>query len=179
MKLRYALVGTLASAAMVGGSACAADLIAVITPSHDNPFFKAEAEGAGAKAKELGYDVIFARPSTNNANKQSQLVDTARSPAVRKRSFSTTTPSDDATSQRSKGRRKQAFPEVPHRPRDQRLRHRARAVVAAEQAFSGRAARRSSRQADGRKGGSCRALGKESDTNADPLEGLSRRHRRL
>jgi hypothetical protein len=42
MKIRYALAGTmLASAAMIGGSAYAADLIAVITPSHDNPFFKA------------------------------------------------------------------------------------------------------------------------------------------
>ena len=46
MKLRYALAGALlASAAMMGGSAYAADLIAIITPSHDNPFFKAEAEG--------------------------------------------------------------------------------------------------------------------------------------
>jgi erythritol transport system substrate-binding protein len=27
-------------------------LLAIITPSHDNPFFKAEAEGALAKAKE-------------------------------------------------------------------------------------------------------------------------------
>ena len=77
MKLRYALVGVLlASAAMVGGSACAADLIAVITPSHDNPFFKAEAEGAEAKAKELGYDVI-SLVHDDDANKQSQLVDTA------------------------------------------------------------------------------------------------------
>ena len=32
----------------------AADLIAIITPAHDNPFFKAEALGAEAKAKELG-----------------------------------------------------------------------------------------------------------------------------
>ena len=29
--------------------------IAIITPSHDNPFFKAEADGAAAKATELGY----------------------------------------------------------------------------------------------------------------------------
>lgn len=28
--------------------------IAIITPSHDNPFFKAEADGAQAKAEELG-----------------------------------------------------------------------------------------------------------------------------
>ena len=60
----------------VGGSAYAADLIAVITPSHDNPFFKAEAEGAEAKAKELGYDVI-SLVHDDDANKQSQLIDTA------------------------------------------------------------------------------------------------------
>ena len=36
--------------------AYAADLIAIITPSHDNLFFKAEAVGAEAKAKELGYE---------------------------------------------------------------------------------------------------------------------------
>ena len=77
MKIRYALVGALlASAAFIGGSAYAADLIAVITPSHDNPFFKAEAEGAEAKAKELGYDVI-SLVHDDDANKQSQLFDTA------------------------------------------------------------------------------------------------------
>ena len=66
----------LASAAFLGSSAYAADLIAVITPSHDNPFFKAEAEGAEAKAKELGYDVI-SLVHDDDANKQSQLIDTA------------------------------------------------------------------------------------------------------
>jgi erythritol transport system substrate-binding protein len=77
MKIRYALAGALlAYATMIGGSAYAADLIAVITPSHDNPFFKAEAEGAEAKAKELGYDVI-SLVHDDDANKQSQLVDTA------------------------------------------------------------------------------------------------------
>src|SRR6185437_154267 len=77
MKLRYALAGALlASAAMIGGSAYAADLIAVITPSHDNPFFKAEAEGAEARAKALGYDVI-SLVHDDDANKQSQLIDTA------------------------------------------------------------------------------------------------------
>jgi erythritol transport system substrate-binding protein len=77
MKLRYALVGALlATAAMTGGSAFAAGLIPVITPSHDNPFFKAEAEGAEAKAKELGYDVI-SLVHDDDANKQSQLIDTA------------------------------------------------------------------------------------------------------
>ena len=77
MKLRYALAGMmLASAAMIGHSASAADLIAIITPSHDNPFFKAEAEGAEAKAKELGYDVI-SLVHDDDANKQSELIDTA------------------------------------------------------------------------------------------------------
>ena len=77
MKLRYALAGALlASAAMLGGSAYAADLIAVITPAHSNPFFKAEAEGAEAKAKELGYDVI-SLVHDDDANKQSELIDTA------------------------------------------------------------------------------------------------------
>ena len=34
-------------------------LIAIITPSHDNPFFKAEADAADAQAKELGYDTLI------------------------------------------------------------------------------------------------------------------------
>src|ERR1700690_2584313 len=82
MKLRYALAGALlASAAMIGGPAYAADLIAVITPSHDNPFFKAEAEGAEAKAKQLGYDVI-SLVHDDDANKQSELIDTAGADAT-------------------------------------------------------------------------------------------------
>ncbi len=56
--------------------AWAADLIAIITPSHDNPFFKAEAVGAEAKAKELGYETLIL-VHDDDANKQSQLVDTA------------------------------------------------------------------------------------------------------
>lgn len=56
--------------------AYAADLIAIITPSHDNPFFKAEAVGAEAKAKELGYDTLVL-VHDDDASKQSQLIDTA------------------------------------------------------------------------------------------------------
>jgi len=56
--------------------AFAADLIAIITPSHDNPFFKAEAVGAEAKAKELGYETLIL-VHDDDANKQSQLIDTA------------------------------------------------------------------------------------------------------
>ena len=55
MNFRRTLAGALiASAGLFISSAHAADLIAIITPSHDNPFFKAEADGAEAKAKELG-----------------------------------------------------------------------------------------------------------------------------
>lgn len=54
----------------------AADLIAIITPSHDNPFFKAEAVGAEARAKELGYETLIL-VHDDDANKQSQLIDTA------------------------------------------------------------------------------------------------------
>ena len=51
-------------------------ILAIITPSHDNPFFKAEAEGAESRAKALGYDVI-SLVHDDDANKQSQLFDTA------------------------------------------------------------------------------------------------------
>lgn len=67
------------SASLAGGAvmpAWAADLIAIITPSHDNPFFKAEAVGAEAKAKELGYETLIL-VHDDDANKQSQLIDTA------------------------------------------------------------------------------------------------------
>lgn len=56
--------------------ASAADLIAIITPSHDNPFFKAEAEGAKARAEALGYETIVL-VHDDDANKQNQLIDTA------------------------------------------------------------------------------------------------------
>jgi erythritol transport system substrate-binding protein len=35
-----------------------ASLIVIITPSHDNPFFKAEADIAQARAEELGYETL-------------------------------------------------------------------------------------------------------------------------
>jgi erythritol transport system substrate-binding protein len=71
--LAGAAVATLASAPF---AATAADLIAIITPSHDNPFFKAEAEGADAKAKELGYETLVL-VHDDDANKQNELFDTA------------------------------------------------------------------------------------------------------
>lgn len=72
------LASTLMSFAVLGtaGGAQAANLIAIITPSHDNPFFKAEADTANARAKALGYDTIVL-VHDDDANKQSQLIDTA------------------------------------------------------------------------------------------------------
>jgi erythritol transport system substrate-binding protein len=69
-------VSAVVCAGLASASAHAAGLIAIITPSHDNPFFKAEAEGAEAKAKELGYEVL-SLVHDDDANKQSQLIDTA------------------------------------------------------------------------------------------------------
>lgn len=60
----------------------AADTIAIITPSHDNPFFKAEADGAAAKAKELGYEVTVL-VHDDDANKQSELFDSAIAAGVK------------------------------------------------------------------------------------------------
>src|SRR5215468_2954157 len=50
--------------------------IAIITPSHDNPFFKAEAETAAARARELGYEVSV-NSHDDDAHKQDQLIDVA------------------------------------------------------------------------------------------------------
>ena len=75
---RTTLAGMVAAAAAViaNPAFAAGALIAIITPSHDNPFFKAEAVGAEAKAKELGYETLVL-VHDDDANKQSQLVDTA------------------------------------------------------------------------------------------------------
>jgi erythritol transport system substrate-binding protein len=50
--------------------------IAVITPSHENPFFKAEADSAAARGKELGYDVLV-YTHDDDAHKQDELFDSA------------------------------------------------------------------------------------------------------
>jgi len=78
MTLKQALLGAsfALGVALAPLGAQAADLIAIITPSHDNPFFKAEADGAAAKAKELGYEALVL-VHDDDANKQSELIDTA------------------------------------------------------------------------------------------------------
>ena len=59
-----------------GQPAAGRKLIAVITPSHDNPFFKAEAETAAARARELGYEASI-NSHDDDAHKQDQLIDVA------------------------------------------------------------------------------------------------------
>lgn len=52
------------------------NLIVIITPSLDNPFFGQEALGAEAKAKELGYQTLK-YSHNDDAFKQSELIDSA------------------------------------------------------------------------------------------------------
>lgn len=75
-------VVALGIAGAVSGTAFAADTIAIITPSHDNPFFKAEADGAAAKAKELGYATMVL-VHDDDANKQNELFDNAIAAGVK------------------------------------------------------------------------------------------------
>ncbi len=51
-------------------------LIAIITPGHDNPFFKAEADSAQAAAEELGYDTLVL-VHNDDPNLQDQQFDVA------------------------------------------------------------------------------------------------------
>jgi len=58
------------------GAAEAGGLIAIITPSPDNPFFKAEADAAQAEAESLGYETSVSSHD-DDPNKQSELIDAA------------------------------------------------------------------------------------------------------
>jgi erythritol transport system substrate-binding protein len=74
-----AVLATLLLAAGIAGcsgSAPARRLIAIITPPHDNPFFKAEAEAAAAAASALGYETLVLTHG-DDASRQDQLVDSA------------------------------------------------------------------------------------------------------
>lgn len=85
MNLKRRLLVSAMAVAMTGlmpSFAAAADTIAIITPSHDNPFFKAEADGAAAKAVELGYDTMVL-VHDDDANKQSELFDSAIAAGVK------------------------------------------------------------------------------------------------
>jgi erythritol transport system substrate-binding protein len=90
--LRLVLLALVAALALTG-AACGSDddepaankpaesgeaggLIAIITPAAENPFFKAEADAAKAKAEELGYETSVASHD-DDPNKQSELIDSA------------------------------------------------------------------------------------------------------
>ena len=57
-------------------ASAAEKLMVIITPSHDNPFFKQEAVGAEERAKQLGYSTLVL-VHNDDANKQNELFDTA------------------------------------------------------------------------------------------------------
>ena len=69
-------LGFAASVLTMPPAHAAGKLIAIITPSHDNPFFASEAAGAEARAKALGYETLVL-VHDDDANKQDQLIDTA------------------------------------------------------------------------------------------------------
>ncbi len=69
-------LGTMAAVSVAFSAHAEEKLIVIITPSHDNPFFAAEAQGAEARAKELGYATqVYSHD--DDANKQNELFDTA------------------------------------------------------------------------------------------------------
>ena len=74
--LKTAALGLLAGIALTASAMAADKLIVIITPSHDNPFFKAEAVGAQARAQELGYKAAI-YSHDDDANKQNDLIDSA------------------------------------------------------------------------------------------------------
>lgn len=84
MKRRTFIGSTAATALLVARPVLAQGMgtIAIITPSHDNPFFKAEADGAKAKAEELGYDTIVL-VHDDDPNKQSEQFDTVIAQGVK------------------------------------------------------------------------------------------------
>ncbi len=59
-----------------GGDEGGSNLIAIITPSHSNPYFKTVADAASDKAVELGYEVISMQHDDDPV-KQNEMFDTA------------------------------------------------------------------------------------------------------
>lgn len=71
-----ALVSTLAIAGGQKAAGGQGKLVYIISPSQENPYFKAEIQGAEAKLKELGYTVQTVSHD-DDATKQDQLYDAA------------------------------------------------------------------------------------------------------
>jgi len=74
--LTAVLLTACSSSPQTNDAAAGPKRIAIITPSHDNPFFKAEADAAAEHAKSLGYEVLV-NGHDDDANKQDQLFDVA------------------------------------------------------------------------------------------------------
>ena len=74
MKKTPMAAAMLLTASLPLATAHAAGLVAVITPSHDNPFFGSEADAAKAEAVKLGYDAIELSHD-DDPSKQYQLVE--------------------------------------------------------------------------------------------------------
>lgn len=72
----FVFVGVWLAGCGSGASTRGPKTIAIITPSHDNPFFKAEAEAAAVRARELGYEPSMSSHD-DDAHKQDQLIDVA------------------------------------------------------------------------------------------------------
>jgi erythritol transport system substrate-binding protein len=70
------LVSILALAMFAMPALAEKKLIVIITPGHDNPFFKTEADVAQRTAEELGYDTLVL-VHDDDANRQDELIDTA------------------------------------------------------------------------------------------------------
>ena len=75
-KLILLLLTTMILLTVVPTFAQAGELIVIITPSHDNPFFKAEADIAQARAEALGYQTLVL-VHDDDANLQDQHFDVA------------------------------------------------------------------------------------------------------
>lgn len=81
MRVRLALFAILISSVVVSFSGChradySKPLIAIIVPSEDNPFFKAEGDAAAAHARSLGYRVRV-DAHEDDAYRQDNLIDAA------------------------------------------------------------------------------------------------------
>jgi erythritol transport system substrate-binding protein len=77
--VRWLLIAAVATAVALGGcrrDRVARPLIVVLVPSQDNPFFKAEADAAAARAQSLGYRVRV-DAHDDDAYRQDNLIDAA------------------------------------------------------------------------------------------------------
>jgi erythritol transport system substrate-binding protein len=81
LRWRKLLLIVMAAVVLLGGGGCQRrgprkPLIAIIVPSEDNPFFKAEADAAAARARFLGYRVRV-DSHEDDAYRQDNLIDAA------------------------------------------------------------------------------------------------------